>query len=105
MYCDQLIFSKYLWRTLPGSSHSGERTDISSSHSNWCYLLDYRRCTTNFVRKLRCYVEAADNLAHPMKGTRYGAGGIVMALYGALWSYAGWDILNYGAPAVKNPRV
>jgi len=44
------------------------------------------------------------NLAHPMENSNWAPGSLVMAFYGGLWSYAGWDILNYGTPEIHKPR-
>ncbi|CAI79268.1 Amino acid transporter [Caenorhabditis elegans] len=40
----------------------------------------------------------------PLPNEKYDIGQISLAFYGALWSFAGWDILNYGTPEIKNPR-
>jgi hypothetical protein len=28
----------------------------------------------------------------------------VLAMYGGLWAYSGWDILNYGAEEIERPK-
>uniref|UniRef100_A0A8R1E075 Amino acid permease n=1 Tax=Caenorhabditis japonica TaxID=281687 RepID=A0A8R1E075_CAEJA len=44
------------------------------------------------------------NLEHPFAGSNTSPGQISLAFYGALWSFAGWDILNYGTPEIYKPR-
>ncbi|EFO94279.1 hypothetical protein CRE_03459, partial [Caenorhabditis remanei] len=44
------------------------------------------------------------NLEHPFRGSNTNPGQISLAFYGALWSFAGWDILNYGTPEIHKPR-
>ncbi|CAB3408790.1 unnamed protein product [Caenorhabditis bovis] len=44
------------------------------------------------------------NLVHPFAGSTTDPGSISLAFYGALWSFAGWDILNYGTPEIRKPR-
>ncbi|CAP20458.1 Protein CBR-AAT-4 [Caenorhabditis briggsae] len=44
------------------------------------------------------------NLEHPFEGSNTNPGQISLAFYGALWSFAGWDILNYGTPEIYKPR-
>ncbi|KHN73249.1 Y+L amino acid transporter 2 [Toxocara canis] len=46
----------------------------------------------------------SSNLEHAFENSNYGIGNIVLALYGGLWSYAGWDILNYGTPEIRKPQ-
>nr|CDJ95508.1 Amino acid permease-associated region domain containing protein [Haemonchus contortus] len=43
------------------------------------------------------------NLEHPMEGSVWAPGKLTLAFYGGLWSYAGWDILNYGTPEIEKP--
>ncbi|KAJ1349672.1 hypothetical protein KIN20_005278 [Parelaphostrongylus tenuis] len=43
------------------------------------------------------------NLEHPMEGSVWVPGKLALAFYGGLWSYAGWDILNYGTPEIHKP--
>uniref|UniRef100_A0A915CDG0 Uncharacterized protein n=1 Tax=Parascaris univalens TaxID=6257 RepID=A0A915CDG0_PARUN len=44
------------------------------------------------------------NLENGFKNSNYGVGHIVLSLYAGLWSYAGWDILNYGTPEIRKPE-
>uniref|UniRef100_A0A9J2PB04 Amino acid permease/ SLC12A domain-containing protein n=1 Tax=Ascaris lumbricoides TaxID=6252 RepID=A0A9J2PB04_ASCLU len=44
------------------------------------------------------------NLENGFKNSNYGVGHIVLGLYAGLWSYAGWDILNYGTPEIRKPE-
>ncbi|PIO66130.1 hypothetical protein TELCIR_12172 [Teladorsagia circumcincta] len=39
----------------------------------------------------------------PMAGSVWAPGKLALAFYGGLWSYAGWDILNYGTPEIEKP--
>lgn len=43
------------------------------------------------------------NLENPMAGSVWAPGKLALAFYGGLWSYAGWDILNYGTPEIAKP--
>ncbi|ETN82008.1 Asc-type amino acid transporter 1 family protein, partial [Necator americanus] len=45
-----------------------------------------------------------ENLEQPMSGSVWAPGKLTLAFYGGLWSYAGWDILNYGTPEISKPR-
>ncbi|VDP15081.1 unnamed protein product [Heligmosomoides polygyrus] len=38
-----------------------------------------------------------------MAGSVWAPGKLALAFYGGLWSYAGWDILNYGTPEIAKP--
>lgn len=42
--------------------------------------------------------------SEPMDPLPLQPGTFVMALYSGLWAFAGWDILNYGTPSVRNPK-
>ncbi|CAI5437674.1 unnamed protein product [Caenorhabditis angaria] len=44
------------------------------------------------------------NLENLFGGSTTDIGDISLAFYGALWSFAGWDILNYGTPEIHKPR-
>jgi amino acid transporter len=43
-------------------------------------------------------------MEEPMKNSNYNAGSLLMSLYGGLYAFSGWDILNYGASEIKNPK-
>ncbi|CAK5082665.1 unnamed protein product [Meloidogyne enterolobii] len=45
-----------------------------------------------------------NNFYHPFENTNFRPGNIALALFGGLYSYDGWDILNYGIEDVKSPR-
>ncbi|KAI6183499.1 Solute carrier family 7 member 13 [Aphelenchoides bicaudatus] len=45
-----------------------------------------------------------ENLQDPFKGSNWNAGRIAVAFFSSLFSYDGWDILNFGAEEVENPR-
>ncbi|VDD95974.1 unnamed protein product [Enterobius vermicularis] len=44
------------------------------------------------------------DLSHPFKGTNLKPGSIVLSLYAGLFSYDGWDILNFGTEEIEKPR-
>ncbi|EPB72647.1 hypothetical protein ANCCEY_08292, partial [Ancylostoma ceylanicum] len=50
------------------------------------------------------YIGWTQNLENPMAGSVWAPGKLTLAFYGGLWSYAGWDILNYGTPEISKPR-
>ncbi|XP_009982963.1 PREDICTED: Y+L amino acid transporter 2-like, partial [Tauraco erythrolophus] len=45
-----------------------------------------------------------DNLRAPFEGSTTNPGMIVLAFYSALFSYGGWDILNYVSEEIQNPE-
>uniref|UniRef100_A0A1I8ABX1 AA_permease domain-containing protein n=1 Tax=Steinernema glaseri TaxID=37863 RepID=A0A1I8ABX1_9BILA len=45
-----------------------------------------------------------EGLTEPMKHSSTKLGDLVMAFYGGLWAFSGWDILNYGAGEISKPR-
>ncbi|KAL3117249.1 hypothetical protein niasHT_007652 [Heterodera trifolii] len=38
------------------------------------------------------------------QNTKWNVGELMMALYGGLYAYSGWDILNYGTDEIQKPR-
>uniref|UniRef100_F1L2A7 Y+L amino acid transporter 2 n=1 Tax=Ascaris suum TaxID=6253 RepID=F1L2A7_ASCSU len=44
------------------------------------------------------------NLKNSFDGTNFDAGNVALALYAGLFSYDGWDILNFGAEEIEKPR-
>ncbi|VDK45118.1 unnamed protein product [Anisakis simplex] len=44
------------------------------------------------------------NLQNPFQNTNWSVGNIVFGLYAGAWSYAGWDVLNYGTPEIRKPE-
>ncbi|KAH7721426.1 Protein AAT-6 b [Aphelenchoides avenae] len=45
-----------------------------------------------------------ENLQQPFHNSSYDAGKIVSAMFAGLFAYDGWDILNFGAEEIENPR-
>ncbi|RCN30794.1 hypothetical protein ANCCAN_23431 [Ancylostoma caninum] len=45
-----------------------------------------------------------ENLHSPFAGTNWNIGAIVSALFSCLFSYDGWDILNFGAEEIEKPK-
>ncbi|KAF7626078.1 hypothetical protein Mgra_00009747 [Meloidogyne graminicola] len=46
----------------------------------------------------------SDNFKKPFAHSNFYPGSVALALFSGLFSYDGWDILNYGAEDVKKPR-
>ncbi|CAD6197463.1 unnamed protein product [Caenorhabditis auriculariae] len=53
---------------------------------------------------LLLFKSESENLKKPFKGSDFSAGPIVRALFAGLFSYDGWDILNFGAEEIENPK-
>lgn len=45
----------------------------------------------------------AGSLSEPWQGSNFNAGPLAMAMYSGLYSYAGWDTLNFMVEELKNP--
>ncbi|CAD5206642.1 unnamed protein product [Bursaphelenchus okinawaensis] len=45
-----------------------------------------------------------EGLVEPMKHSNYEMGSLLMSLYGGLYTFSGWDILNFGAGEIHRPR-
>lgn len=39
-----------------------------------------------------------------MKNSNYQAGSLLMSVYGGLYAFSGWDILNFATGEIKHPR-
>ena len=46
----------------------------------------------------------SENLKAPFTGSHWSPGPFVTALFAGLFSYDGWDILNFGAEEIENPK-
>ncbi|KAI6242183.1 Solute carrier family 7 member 13 [Aphelenchoides fujianensis] len=44
------------------------------------------------------------NLQDPFKGSNFYPGSIATSFFSGLFSYDGWDVLNFGAEEIENPR-
>ena len=53
---------------------------------------------------MRFFAGDTRNLQHPFANTTLDPGKIANAFFAGLFSYDGWDILNFGAEEVENPR-
>jgi amino acid transporter len=45
-----------------------------------------------------------ESLEYPMKGSNYNAGSLLMSLYGGLYAFSGWDVLNFATSEIKHPK-
>lgn len=45
-----------------------------------------------------------ESLEEPMKNSNLDTGSLLMSLYGGLYTFSGWDILNFGAGEIHQPR-
>lgn len=45
-----------------------------------------------------------ENISDPFHGTKFRIGAVVSALFAGLFSYDGWDVLNFGAEEIEKPK-
>lgn len=45
-----------------------------------------------------------ESLEEPMKNSNYNSGSLLMSLYGGLYAFSGWDVLNFACGEIKNPK-
>ncbi|KAK0392987.1 hypothetical protein QR680_000007 [Steinernema hermaphroditum] len=48
--------------------------------------------------------DSSNNFTNAFEGSTTKAGDIILALYAGLFAYNGWDILNFGAEELENPK-
>ncbi|MFH4977556.1 hypothetical protein AB6A40_004265 [Gnathostoma spinigerum] len=44
------------------------------------------------------------HLENPFDGSKWNVSDLMLGMYAGLWTLAGWDVLNYGAPEIRNPK-
>lgn len=50
------------------------------------------------------FLDCNESFKNLMQNSNTNAGDLSMALYGGLYAYSGWDILNYGTNEIKKPK-
>ncbi|CAI4223904.1 unnamed protein product [Auanema sp. JU1783] len=51
-----------------------------------------------------CFKGYTQNFHHSFEGSSWRPGNIVLGIYSGLFAYNGWDVLNFGAEEVENPK-
>lgn len=78
--------------------------NLESARKNGVAISFYSVICQRVLNHHLLHTGQTSNLENGFKNSNYGVGHIVLGLYAGLWSYAGWDILNYGTPEIRKPE-